>query len=71
MFDQFFHLALPSELSCIILFICFCFREANQLAAVLKEMKAGLDVVTTKVRALTAKVGSLGNSSVTISYYFF
>ncbi|KAK6277720.1 hypothetical protein POUND7_018043 [Theobroma cacao] len=31
-------------------------KEANQLAAVLKEMKAGLDVVTTKVRALTAKV---------------
>ncbi|XVE60623.1 hypothetical protein DITRI_Ditri05aG0142800 [Diplodiscus trichospermus] len=31
-------------------------KEANQLAAVLREMKAGLDVVTTKVQALTAKV---------------
>ncbi|XVF39667.1 hypothetical protein PTKIN_Ptkin01aG0051700 [Pterospermum kingtungense] len=31
-------------------------EEANQLVAVLKEMKAGLDVVTTKVQALTAKV---------------
>ncbi|XWS23999.1 hypothetical protein CRYUN_Cryun28dG0063500 [Craigia yunnanensis] len=31
-------------------------KEANQLAAVLKEMKAGLDVVTTKVQALTVKV---------------
>ncbi|KAK8552124.1 hypothetical protein V6N13_120547 [Hibiscus sabdariffa] len=31
-------------------------KEANQLATVLKEMKSGLDVVTTKVQALTAKV---------------
>ncbi|XVF58484.1 hypothetical protein PTKIN_Ptkin07bG0069800 [Pterospermum kingtungense] len=31
-------------------------KEANQLATVLKEMKAGLDVVTTKVQILTAKV---------------
>ncbi|GLT60584.1 hypothetical protein SLA2020_333440 [Shorea laevis] len=31
-------------------------KEAPQLAAVLKEMKAGLDVVTSKVQALTAKV---------------
>ncbi|XVF36566.1 hypothetical protein REPUB_Repub19eG0068600 [Reevesia pubescens] len=31
-------------------------KEANQLATVLKDMKAGLDVVTTKVQALTAKV---------------
>ncbi|XP_022766427.1 neuroguidin [Durio zibethinus] len=31
-------------------------KEAKQLAAVLKEMKTGLDVVTTKVQALTAKV---------------
>ncbi|KAH1065430.1 hypothetical protein J1N35_030417 [Gossypium stocksii] len=31
-------------------------KESNQLATVLKEMKSGLDVVTTKVQALTAKV---------------
>ncbi|XVE95163.1 hypothetical protein REPUB_Repub02eG0072700 [Reevesia pubescens] len=31
-------------------------KEANQLATVLKEMKQGLDVVTTKVQALIAKV---------------
>ncbi|OMO50804.1 Sas10/Utp3/C1D [Corchorus capsularis] len=31
-------------------------KEANQLAAVLKEMKSGLDAVTAKVQALTAKV---------------
>ncbi|KAK8580427.1 hypothetical protein V6N13_143524 [Hibiscus sabdariffa] len=31
-------------------------KEANQLATVLKEMKSGLDVVTAKVQALTAKV---------------
>ncbi|XVE70666.1 hypothetical protein DITRI_Ditri10aG0089000 [Diplodiscus trichospermus] len=31
-------------------------KEANQLAAVLGEMKAGLDVVTTKVQALTTKI---------------
>ncbi|OMO51796.1 Reverse transcriptase, RNA-dependent DNA polymerase [Corchorus capsularis] len=31
-------------------------KEANQLAAVLKEMKSGLDVVTAKVQALTAKI---------------
>ncbi|KAL4279858.1 hypothetical protein GQ457_03G034320 [Hibiscus cannabinus] len=31
-------------------------KEASQLATVLKEMKSGLDVVTAKVQALTAKV---------------
>ena len=34
-------------------------REAPQLATVLREMKEGLDVVRSKVEALTAKVPSL------------
>ncbi|KAG5543790.1 hypothetical protein RHGRI_016521 [Rhododendron griersonianum] len=33
-----------------------CFREAPQLGALLKEMKDGLDVVRSKVQAITAKV---------------
>lgn len=33
-----------------------CFREAPQLAAVLKEMKDGLDKVRSKVQTITAKV---------------
>jgi hypothetical protein len=36
--------------------VCHC-REAPQLAALLKEMKGGLDTVRSKVQALTAKVG--------------
>ena len=33
-----------------------CVRDAPRLVAVLKEMKEGLDAVTNKVQALTAKV---------------
>ena len=33
-------------------------REASQLTALLKEMKEGLDTVTNKVQALTAKVST-------------
>lgn len=35
---------------------CVC-REASQLAALLKEMKEGLDTVRRKIQSLTAKVG--------------
>lgn len=36
-----------------------CVRETPHLVAALKEMKAGLDAVTSKVQALTAKVAKL------------
>lgn len=36
-----------------------CVRETPQLVAALIEMKAGLDAVTSKVQALTAKVATL------------
>ena len=41
---------------CMCVCVCRC-REAPQLAALLKEMKGGLDTVRSKVQALTAKVG--------------
>lgn len=43
-------------LSFDVLFYLGCFREAPQLGALLKEMKDGLDVVRSKVQAITAKV---------------
>ena len=47
------------------------YREASQLAAVLKEMKEGLDAVRGKVQALTAKVlDSLSDDS-QIHVFFF
>ena len=39
-----------------IAFVDVLIREAPQLAALLKEMKDGLDIVRSKVDALTAKV---------------
>ena len=38
-------------------------REASQLTALLKEMKDGLDTVTNKVQALTAKVRTFSVSA--------
>lgn len=35
---------------------CFCISEKLQLVALLKEMKDGLDLLRSKVRALTMKV---------------
>ena len=47
------------------------YREASHLAAVLKEMKEGLDAVRGKVQALTAKVlDSLSDDS-QIHVFFF
>lgn len=43
----------------MIMDFLFLFREAPQLAAVLKEIKEGLDTVKAKVQALTAKVGEI------------
>ena len=48
--------------------ILMCLREAPQLATVLREMKEGLDVVRSKVEALTAKVPSYNFTS--FFFYF-
>ncbi|WOK93029.1 putative xyloglucan endotransglucosylase/hydrolase protein 23 [Canna indica] len=45
-------------------------RETSQLTAVLKEMKEGLDVVRSKVEALTKKLSSQGPAHDEIDFEF-
>lgn len=50
---------MPHISYCFPFYYCDGLREAPQLASVLREMKEGLDVVRSKVEALTAKVETL------------